>query len=115
MLACQELSILKEEIIDRFGPYTIPVANLFRVTSAKLRAQTLGIKRIDLGSKGGRVDFVAQPNIDPAVIIELIQKDRTYRLDGETRLRVKKPLADADSRFSELNDLLDVLSVSNAA
>ncbi len=111
----EELRLLKEAIIDRFGPYTIPVANLFRVTSAKLRAQALGIKRIDLGSKGGRVDFVAQPNIDPAVIIELIQKDRTYRLDGETRLRVKKPLADADSRFSELNDLLDVLSVSSAA
>ena len=111
----EELSLLKEEIIDRFGLYSTPVTNLFLVTSAKLRAQQLGIKRIDLGSKGGRVDFVARPNIDPTVIINLLQNDRTYRLDGETRLRVKKPLADAESRFAELHDLLNTLSVPNAA
>ena len=110
-----ELNLLKEEIIDRFGLYAAPVTNLFRVTSAKLRAQALGIKRIELGSKGGRVDFVARPSIDPTSIIDLIQNDQAYRLDGESRLRVKKILADADSRFSELDDLLDVLSVSNAA
>jgi len=110
-----ELTILKEEIVDRFGLYATPVANLFRVTSAKLRAQALGIKRVDLGSSGGRVDFVARPNVDPMVIIDLIQRDATYRLDGDSRLRVRKPLTDADSRFAELNDLLDALSVSNAA
>lgn len=110
-----DLGMLKEEIIDRFGPYGAPVQNLFRVTSAKLRAQVLGIKRVDLGSKGGRIDFVERPNIDPMVIIELIQRDATYRLDGESRLRIKKPLMDAEARFAELNDLLDALSVANAA
>jgi transcription-repair coupling factor (superfamily II helicase) len=111
----EELGLLKEEIIDRFGLYTTPVDNLFRVTSAKLRAQVMGIKRIELGSKGGRVDFVARPNIDPRAIVDLIQSDRTYRLDGESRLRINKVMADADSRFSELDDILNVLSVSNAA
>ncbi len=110
-----ELNLLKEEIVDRFGLYSTPVANLFRVTSAKLRAQELGIKRIELGSKGGRIDFVARPNIDPGAIIDLIQNDQTYRLDSESRLRVKKILSDADSRFSELDELLNVLSISNAA
>ena len=109
-----ELGMLKEEIVDRFGLYATPVANLFRVTSAKLRAQALGIARIDLGSKGGRIDFSAQPDIDPVVIINLIQRDAMYRLDGDSRLRVRKSLPDAESRFLELNDLLDTLSVSNA-
>ena len=111
----RELTELREEIIDRFGLYTEPVENLFRVTSVKLRAQALGIKRIDVGSKGGRIDFVAQPNINPMVIIELIQRDASYRLDGQSRLRVNKPLADAAARFAELDNLLDLLSVANAA
>jgi transcription-repair coupling factor (superfamily II helicase) len=111
----EELTTLKEEVIDRFGPYTTPVENLFRVTSAKLRAQALGIKRIDLGSNGGRIDFSPSPNNNPVVIIELIQRDASYRFDGESRLRVRKPLADPDARFEELRGLLDVLSVSNAA
>ncbi len=110
-----ELTELREEIIDRFGLYTDPVENLFRVTSVKLRAQALGIKRIDLGSKGGRIDFTAQPNIDPMVIINLIQRDASYRLDGQSRLRVNKPLADAAARFAELDKLLDLLSVAHAA
>ncbi len=105
-----QLTLLKEEVIDRFGLYGVPVANLFHVTSAKIRAQELGIKRVDLGSKGGRVDFVDRPNIDPAVIIDLIQHDAMYRLDGQNRLRIKKPLEDADSRFAELDKLLDTLS-----
>ncbi len=110
-----ELVMLKEEIVDRFGLYAAPVANLFRVTSAKLRAQALGITHVDLGSKGGRIDFAARPNINPAVVIELIQRDSTYRLDGDSRLRVKKALPDAESRFVELDALLDTLSISNAA
>lgn len=110
-----ELSLLKEEIIDRFGLYTAPVDNLFRVTSAKLSAQALGINRIDLGSKGGRIDFVARPNINPMVIIELVQTDACYRLDGDSRLRISKPLADASARFDELETLLRTFSVSNAA
>lgn len=111
----RELTELREEIIDRFGLYTEPVENLFRVTSVKLRAQALGIIRIDIGSKGGRIDFTAQPNINPMVIIELIQRDASYRLDGQSRLRINKPLADAAARFAELDKLLDLLSVANAA
>ena len=105
-----ELTTLKEEIIDRFGLYDAPVANLFRITSAKLRAQVLGIKRIDLGSQGGRIEFVAKPNIDPMLIIGLIQKESSYRLDGESCLRIKRTMVDADSRFEQLDEILNVLS-----
>ncbi|MFT4563828.1 MAG: transcription-repair coupling factor (superfamily II helicase) [Gammaproteobacteria bacterium] len=106
----EDLTMLREEVIDRFGIYPAAVDNLFRVTAAKLRAQAIGIKRIDLGSKGGRVDFVARPNIDPIVIINLIQRGSTYRMDGESTLRVRQPLPDAESRFTQLDELLDALS-----
>jgi transcription-repair coupling factor (superfamily II helicase) len=106
----EDLTMLKEEVVDRFGLYPAAVDNLFKVTAAKLRAQAIGIKRIDLGSKGGRVDFMARPNIDPIVIINLIQRDPTYRLDGESTLRVRRPLPDAESRFRQLDELLNAIS-----
>ena len=110
-----ELDDLREEIIDRFGLFGEPVDNLFRVTSCKLEAEALGIRRIDLGGRGGRIEFHAQPNIDPTRIIELLQRDRAYRLDGGEKLRIAKELPDAESRFAELNSLFTRLARRQAA
>ena len=110
-----ELDDLREEIIDRFGLFAAPVDNLFRVTSFKLEAETLGIRRIDLGSRGGRIEFHPKPNIDPLRIIELIQRDRAYRLDGGEKLKVTKELPDAESRFAELKSVFERLARKQAA
>ena len=104
-----ELDLLKEEIIDRFGMYSEPVADLFRVTSFKLRSQALDIKRVDLGPNGGRLEFHDKPNIDPAAIIKLVQTNASYRFDGSEKLRVRKQMSDKDDRFAELEYLLDAL------
>jgi len=105
-----ELITLREEIIDRFGLYDTPVENLFRLSKQKLLARKLGIKRIDLGAKGGRIDFVDEPNIEPAAIISLIQQGSNYRLDGGNRLRIRRSMPDAESRFEQVDEFLDVVS-----
>ena len=110
-----ELDDLREEIIDRFGLFAPPVDNLFRVTSFKLEAEALGIRRIDLGGRGGRIEFHPRPNIDPARIIELIQRDRAYRLDGPEKLKLAKELPDAEARFAELEQLFQRLGRRQAA
>ena len=101
-----ELADLREEIIDRFGVFETPVDNLFRVTSFKLEAERLGIRRIDLGSRGGRIEFHPKPAIDPMAVIELVQNHVDYRMDGGDKLKVVKELPDADARFEELAALL---------
>ena len=101
--------------IDRFGLFADPVDNLFRVTSFKLEAESLGIRRIDLGSRGGRIEFHPKPNIEPIRIIELIQRDRAYRLDGGEKLRITKELPDAESRFAELKSVFERLARKQAA
>ncbi len=52
------LRALQVEMIDRFGLLPEPVKNLFRVTDIKLLACDLGINRIDLGPRGGKIDFL---------------------------------------------------------
>ena len=102
-----QLDDLKEEIIDRFGLFGEPVENLFRVTLIKLMASEFGIKRIDLGRRGGRIEFVPNPDIDPMCVIDLIQSDSAYRMEGNEKLKVSKPLEDAESRYSEIEFLFD--------
>lgn len=110
-----ELELLREEIVDRFGEYTTPVRNLFRVTSLKQRAEPLGIKRIDLGRNGGVVEFRPQPNIEPMNVIRLIQRNGAYRLDGQERLRLKKELPEAEDRIAEVDYLIKTLAAKNAS
>ncbi|MSR13008.1 MAG: transcription-repair coupling factor [Gammaproteobacteria bacterium] len=105
-----ELESLKEELVDRFGTFETPVHNLFRITRLKLAAASLDVKRVDLGRSGGVVEFKPHPNIDPAKVIKLIQSNAAYRLDGQEKLRLKKDLPDAPSRFNELEALFGRLA-----
>ena len=110
----EELSVLKEEVIDRFGDFAEPVDNLFRIARCKIRAQAIGIKKIDFGRKGGRVDFKSQPNVDTDALIQLLQANLGYRMDGESCLRLRVDMPDATSRFDKLEDLLERLSLNEA-
>src|SRR5438445_1727381 len=64
---------LQVEMIDRFGLLPDSVKNLFAVAGLKLAATAIGIRKLELGERGGRVLFNPQPNIDPLSVIKLIQ------------------------------------------
>ncbi len=110
-----ELGDLREEIIDRFGVYEEPVENLFRLAALKLEAERFGIRRIDLGRRGGRIEFHATPDIDPMAIIELLQTDPDYRMEGGEKFKISKELPDAQARFDELAMLFRRFAKRNAA
>lgn len=106
-----ELKDLQVEMIDRFGLLPTPVKTLHQVTELKLNAAKLGIKKIDYGQEGGRIIFVEQPDIDPMKIIKLIQSQpNTYKLDGNDKLRLIKPIVDIEFRIKALEELFEYLS-----
>ena len=83
-----ELDDIQVEMIDRFGLLPEPLKNLFAVTELKLKADALGIIKIEANEKGGKFEFTEKPNVKPEIIIRLIQtKPKQFRLDGSTRLR----------------------------
>jgi transcription-repair coupling factor (superfamily II helicase) len=107
-----QLRELQVEMIDRFGLLPEAAKNLFRLAELKLRAKALGIRKIDLGPQGGRVQFHPHPHIDPLRVIQLIQgRPQTYKLDGQDRLRLLMALPDAASRFGTAEGLLDALAL----
>jgi transcription-repair coupling factor (superfamily II helicase) len=112
----QELRELQVEMIDRFGLLPEALKTLFRLTELKLKASPLGIEKIDMGAQGGRLNFSDKPDIDPLKIIHLIQNQpRTYKLDGNDKLRVNQDLPDAEARITLLDKLLDELAEKRAA
>ncbi|MCW8908255.1 MAG: transcription-repair coupling factor, partial [Sedimenticola sp.] len=103
-----ELRELQVEMIDRFGLIPEPTQNLFGITRLKLKANPLGIRKIEAGPAGGRILFEGQPKIDPAHIIHLIQtRAGEYKLDGGEKLRFFGDLGDPSRRVEQVSGILD--------
>ena len=100
---------LQVEFIDRFGLLPDAVRRLFRVTSCKLRALPLGIRRIEAGPRGLRIDFGQEPRVDARLLVEILQSGPGYRMDGPS-LRLKSELPDADQRLAAVEGLLSRLA-----
>lgn len=93
------LEALKVEMIDRFGLLSEQTENLFTIAAVKIYCQKLGIAKIKAGKKSGVIDFVAKPNIDPGIIIDLIQKNSAcYKLNGPNSIKFHKDLPDGKDR-----------------
>jgi len=111
-----ELRDLQEEMIDRFGLLPEPLKNLFHLSGLKLKAGRLGIRKIELGENGGRLYFHEHTNIDTDKLINLIQSQpQSYKLDGQNKLRIIQDMSDKAKRFRMLADLLESLTMRDAA
>ncbi|MDA3914424.1 transcription-repair coupling factor [Oleiagrimonas sp.] len=107
---------LQVEMVDRFGLLPDPVKQLFAVAELKLRATPMGIRKLEFGPTGGRLVFREQPDIDPRVLLHLIQtQPRVYKLDGQDKLKVYLDLPGASERLRTAHDLLDTLGARKAA
>jgi transcription-repair coupling factor (superfamily II helicase) len=107
----QELDELKVEIIDRFGPIPPFAQSLFRATYLKLRAASLGIRKIDAGASNGYILFEEQNKIDSQRVLRLIQgKPKEYRLDGPLKLRFAHIARTEEALFARVEQLVDQLS-----
>ena len=107
----EELRELQVEMIDRFGLLSEPTKNLFHITALKLKARPLGIRKIEAGPTTGRIMFGKEPNVDPRTIIQLMQtQTRTYKLDGQDKLRFTLAMPDNTARVDAVNKILDRLT-----
>lgn len=111
-----ELDELKVEMIDRFGLLPEAVLNLFASAALRVAAEQIGIRKIDLGNNGGYLLFDDSPSIDTGKIIELIQSEsRTYKLDGNNKLKINVKTSTASERIDFIRDLVNRLKLRQAA
>jgi transcription-repair coupling factor (superfamily II helicase) len=107
----RELDEIQVEMIDRFGLLPDQLKNLFRISELKIKADQLGIVKIEANENGGKIEFNDQPNIKPETVIRLIQsKPKTYRLDGPGKIRFTLDKHEPYARPALIEKLLEELT-----
>jgi transcription-repair coupling factor (superfamily II helicase) len=96
----EDLQSLEEELIDRFGLPPEPARALIETHRLRLDTQPMGIQKLDAGDKAISIQFIANPPIDPARLIKLIQTRREYKLAGQDKLRVEKISEGLEARLT---------------
>ncbi len=108
-----DLEDLQVEMIDRFGLLPQQARNLFRIAELKLQAAPLNVKKIDLGKESGSIEFMPNPPINVAALIQLIQKQpEQYKLISNEKLKfVLAPEDDVERRIKIVVELLGKLKL----
>ena len=110
-----ELEELQVEMVDRFGPLPEPARRLFAVTRTKLEVAPLGIRKIELNERGGRVTF-REPGPEADALLRLLEAEPdAYRLDPRMRLHFETELPTLEDRLRRAVELARRLAPEAAA
>lgn len=111
VVTLDQLQLLKLELVDRFGKPPEPVNNLFIITEIKLKANIIGIIKIDIGSTSGKIKFNKKPKINHQAIISLIQKQgQNYKLSGEDVLSFYFPMDNVEQKYNTISKIFESIA-----
>ena len=96
------IDALQEELIDRFGKLPDPARALIETHRLRVAAEPVGIVKIDAHTDSAVLQFKPDPPVDAMRIIDLVQKNRHIKLNGQDKLRITAKMPDLASRVSQL-------------
>lgn len=105
----KDLYGLQEEIIDRFGKLPPAAQALVETHKLRLRADAMGLSKIDIAADIGHLHFTKNAPIDGIKIIQLIQKERNVQLNGQDKLKLVFRMPELSDRVLRVNQVLDAL------
>jgi transcription-repair coupling factor (superfamily II helicase) len=100
---------LQEEIIDRFGKLPPAAQALVETHRLRLRADAMGLTKIDVAGEIGHLHFNKNAPIDGIKIIQLIQSERNVQLNGQDKLKLTYKMPELKDRVARVNQVLDAL------
>lgn len=107
----EELKELQVEMIDRFGLLPDPTKNLIRQSELRLRAEALGIVKIDAGKEWARLEFGSSTPVDPLVLVKKVQSaPDQYRLEGANSFRFRLKDDSTSGKLDGISDMLGQLT-----
>ncbi|WP_317205613.1 transcription-repair coupling factor [Janthinobacterium sp.] len=101
---------IQEELIDRFGKLPDPVKALVETHRLRVAAKTVGIIKIDAHGEAATLQFMVKPPIDAMRIIELIQKNRHIKLNGQDKLKITVNMPDLAARVTQIKTTIKQLT-----
>ena len=110
-----QLDDIQVELIDRFGLLPQAAKNLIQIAKIRLKAQTIGISRIEVSEKGGSIEFNDDTCVDHMLIIGLVQKQPTmYKMVPPNKLKFSRINEGEQERFNLITNLLNDLTATNS-
>jgi transcription-repair coupling factor (superfamily II helicase) len=113
LASCQDdaaLDELREELVDRFGRLPVAARVLIETHRLRLKAAALGIRKIDASADSIALQFGPDTPVDPARVIQLIQRDKRLRLAAPDRLRLNVATPQVEGRLQEMHRLFKELA-----
>jgi transcription-repair coupling factor (superfamily II helicase) len=104
-----DLRALQEELIDRFGELPVQALALLETHRLRLFVKPFDIAKLDVTEARITVQFGANPPIDPAKVIRLIQTDRNTTMSGPDRLVRAIALPELKQRAPAVRALLEAV------
>ena len=102
---------LQVEMIDRFGLLPQPTKHLFQVAELRQKARAIGVRRVDFGESGGRIEFNEDTSANPVALLEMIQRHPfDYKLQGPHKLRLTFDEESAEERMRISAEILEKLT-----
>ena len=105
-----EIKHIESELIDRFGELPEQITNLLLMAQLRNQANTLGIKKIRMDRRYGRLYFDKSTSIKAQNIIDLIeQKPDVFKMYPDQSLGFKGDFPLVMDRINQINTILSYL------
>ena len=105
-----DLIVIQEELIDRFGKLPEPARTLLSTHKIRLLGLPLGLQKIDASETQIMLHFKQSTSVDPLRLIELVQKQKNIRFAGPDKLRIETKAQDVTARYDTVRTLLRTLA-----
>jgi transcription-repair coupling factor (superfamily II helicase) len=105
----EELELMQEELVDRFGRPPEPALALLACHRLRLVAKPMGVRKIDAGPERTTLQFVKEPSFDAGALILLVQRDGRIRFAGQDRIRIERAAPTLAERVALVGDFLGQL------
>jgi transcription-repair coupling factor (superfamily II helicase) len=106
------ISLIEEEIRDRFGTLPEEVVNLLGIMTMKLHLKRLHVVRMSVGPKKTSLQFAPTTPASPERLVKLIQRDpKRYALTPDQKLVFAVEDPDWRAQLKEIQRLSEILGV----
>lgn len=112
----EQLKELQVEMIDRFGLLPQPAKNLMRQAALRMRAEALGVIKVDAGKEWARLEFGNSTSVDPLALIKKVQSDPSeYRLEGANSFRFRLNDTSTGGKLDGIAAMFDELAPAKSS
>ncbi|MFV0370534.1 MAG: transcription-repair coupling factor, partial [Azonexus sp.] len=109
-----DIDALQEELIDRFGPMPLQTQALIATHRLRILLRPLLVQKLDATADQITLHFAPEfsrnPPIEPMRIIQLIQKNRHYKLAGQDKISLYRHCPTLQDKVAAIKDMFRELT-----